>query len=252
VRRATERRAIDAAKAALADVADWLSRGGSIYSAPEGRFTPDGRLSPITSGFHRLLRVSPPQTRVVPVALMYDFMAAGRMRMFVDLAPPIENAPTLPRCELEARLRDGWLRAMRFTTTQLGAGFFVERGASEHLVFTLDELASTIERQARALSDAGRHVDARLLAPGGPRRLAPRFLAYCVRRGVAQPAGNGRWRAVPGEMEIVVAPGEVGYPRLPLAYAYNEYRDLMSLDEAGAREELPAAEEMPGRDQLGA
>ncbi len=252
VRRPAERRAIDAAKAALADVADWLTRGGSIYSAPEGRFTPDGRLSPITSGFHRLLRAAPSQTRVVPLALMYDFMTTGRMRMFVDLAPPIEDAPTLPRRELAARLHERWRRAARFTTTQLGAGFLVERGMAENPVFTLDELASAIERQARALSDAGRHVDARLLAPGGPRRLASRFLAYCARRGVAQPAGAGRYRAAPGEMEIVVAPGEVGYPRLPLAYAYNEYRDLMSLDEAGSREEPPPTAEIPGRDQLGA
>lgn len=270
VRRRAERRAIDAAKAALADVADWLARGGSVYSAPEGRFTPDGKLSPITSGFHRLLRAAPVQTRVVPIALTYDFMttgrAFGRMCMFVDLAPAITDAPALPRRELDARLRDGWLRAARFTMTQIGAGFLVERGQSEDPTFALDELVAAVEREARALAEIGRHVDARLLTPNGPRHLAECFLAFCVHHGAALPQAGDRWRAVPGTLEIVVEPGEVGYPRHPLAYAYNEYRDLLSLEQAASceessreessreessREELPGAH-MPSRDQLGA
>jgi hypothetical protein len=233
-RRGAERRAVATAKTQVAAMADWLRRGGSLYSAPEGGFSLDGRLSRITSGFHRLLRAAPAETRIVPIAVVYDFMATRRMRMFVDLAPAIERAAELPPRELDAQLYRAWRRAARFTCTQLGAGFLVERGQSADPLFTEGELAATLTQRAQALAAAGRHADARLLAPGGARRRAASFLAFAAKRGYAQPEKSGVWRATPGELDFTVAPGEVGYSRWPLAYAWNEYRDLLALDPASA------------------
>lgn len=253
VRRRAERRAIEAAKARLADAAAWLTRGGSLYSAPEGRFSPDGRLCPVTSGFHRLLRAAPEQTQIVPVAIAYDFMTTHRMRMFVDLAPPIPRANTLPRRDLDAQLHESWLRAARFTCTQLGAAFLVERTRAARPTFTRDELASALAGQAQHLASSGRHVDARLLMATGARRLAAGFLRYCIRRGYAQPTRlDGQWRAVPGELEISVAPGEVGYPSLPLAYAWNECRELLSIGESVEAPARGTTTEPPREDQMGA
>ena len=113
---------VGTAKAYLDDIAAWLRHGGSIFNGPEGRLTPDGRISPITSGMYRVLRASPPDTRVVPIALVYDFMTTRRTRLFVDLAPPIEHAPSLSRQDLFATLREAWLRAARFSCTQLASG----------------------------------------------------------------------------------------------------------------------------------
>lgn len=228
-RRRARRRAVTTAKARLAELGDWLAQGGSLYGSPEGAFAPDGRLCPVTSGFHRLLRASPTETRVVPIALVYDFMTTGRMRLCVDLAPAIEDAPLLARAEVETRLRREWLRAARFTMTQLGAAFVVEQSHAADPVFSLDELAAAVERQARCLAAAGRNIDPHLLAPGGSRGRAERFIAYCARRGLARRAGAGRWRAEPGEMTISVAWGDVGYPTQPLAYAWNEYHEMMSV-----------------------
>jgi len=230
VRRRAERRALAAAKARLAEMAAWIGAGGSIYSAPEGGFSPDGRLGVITAGFHRLLRAAPADTQVVPIAIVYDFMTARRMRMFVDLAPALARASELPSRELDARLCDAWRRAARFTCTQLGAAFLVERSQSADPTFSEAELATAIDERAAELAAAGRHVDVRLLEPTGVKRATAAFLAYAARHGVAERAGAGRWRATPGELEFTVAPGEVGYPRWPLAYAWNEYRDLLSLD----------------------
>ncbi len=245
VRRRAERRAVAAAKARLAEMAEWLRAGGSIYSAPEGGFSTHGRLGPITAGFHRLLRTAPSDTRVVPIAIVYDFMTARRMRMLVDFAPALTRASELPSRELDARLRDAWRRAARFTCTQLGAAFLVERGQSADPAFGEAELATAVAERAQTLAAAGRHVDARLLAPAGVRRAAAAFLAYAVRHGVAERAGAGRWRATPGELEFAVAPGEVGYSRWPLAYAWNEYRELLSLEAANPSPVLPSRSTEP-------
>jgi hypothetical protein len=73
-------------------------------------------------------------------------------------------------------------------------------------------------------------VDARLLFSDKVRRRVRGFLAYAARRGLVRPVGAGSWRATPGDLSISVPVGEVGYREQPLAYAWNEYRELLALD----------------------
>lgn len=225
-RRRAERRAVESVKRTLAEQSEWLWQGGSIYSAPEGKFSPDGRFSPITGGFHRVLRGAPAETRVIPVAITYDFITTCRMRMFVDLAPTIECAPSLAPRAFDATLRDAWRQAARFHCTLLGAGFLAERGgAGAH--FTTDEFAEHIGQRARALAGAGRHVDGRLLSPRGARQRARGFLAYARRHALVRQARDGGWEALPPRPMPSVPLGGVGYPVAPLAYARNELEEML-------------------------
>src|SRR5262249_37250140 len=162
-RRRAERRTVESAKDYLAGIAAWLWQGGSLYNAPEGRLSPDGRLSRITSGLHRVLHRSPPDTRILPIAVVYDFMTARRPRIFVDLAPAIERAPELPPRELDARLRNAWLRAARFTASQMASGYLMDQARAPSTAFTRAELAGVLSVQARRLAEIGRNVDTRLL-----------------------------------------------------------------------------------------
>src|SRR6266851_151140 len=153
----------------LADLDAWLWRGGSLYASAEGQLSPLGLLSPISAAFHRLMRAAPPETSVVPIFLIYDFMTTQQLRIFVDLGPTIERAPTLPPAELDAQLRERWLAAATFTCTQLGSGFLAQAGYSSLSSFTLQDLASSIHAQAKSLAAAGRYVDQRLLDLRGAR-----------------------------------------------------------------------------------
>lgn len=153
-------------EAQIAAGAQWLWQGGSLYGAPEGVLSPDGTLSPITAGLHRLLRASPPETRLVPIFVIYDFMTTRRPRIFVDFAPAIAQAPGLTSAELNARLRRAWPQSAHFTCTQLASGFLSQASDAGARPFTLAELAEHIERRAAELAAAGRHVDRRLLRPG--------------------------------------------------------------------------------------
>jgi hypothetical protein len=218
----------------LATLSAWLREGGALFGAPEGQLSPDGRLSPISAGFHRLVRHGPDRLTVVPIVISYDFMTVRRPCMFVDVGQPIETGAAGSPTELDASLRLAWLRAGRFTTTQLASGFLVEQSRSAAPSFTLGDLATALADRAARLHASGRHVDTRLLRLGRPERLARAYLGYARRRGLMQPDGAGRYVPSLGDLSISVAPREVGYHQQPLAYAYNELGELLSLDAPGS------------------
>jgi len=240
-RRRAERRVVETAKAELEAIAGWMRRGGSLYGSPEGRLSPDGRISPITSGLHRILREAHPETRLVTIMIVYDFMTTHRRRMFVTLAPPIERVPQIPQRTLDEVLRHAWLRSARFTCTQLGAAFLVRRAQNAQLgaePFTLDECIDAIAAEARSLLEQGRQVDRRLLTKRGARERVRGFLAFATRRGYIQPAGRGHWLATPGDLTVDVPAWDVGYRDFPLGYAWNEYNEMLTVSEPLA---LPGA-----------
>ena len=83
---------------------------------------------------------------------MYDFMTVGRIRIFVDFAPTIENASLLPSNELDTRLRQAWLRSARITSTQLASGFLVNAEREGLSSFTLDDIVANMYHQAIMLA----------------------------------------------------------------------------------------------------
>src|SRR6185312_8032141 len=114
-------------KQQLADLSAWLQAGGSLLGSPEGQLSPDGKLKPINSALHRILRDTPPDTRIIPIYLTYDYMTTRRrIFIFIDIAPAIEDATTLAPEVLNAQLRRAWLCSARFTCTQLASGFIME------------------------------------------------------------------------------------------------------------------------------
>jgi hypothetical protein len=238
VRRAARRRLVALVKRQIEDLAAQLWQGGSLYGSPEGGLSPDGRISSITSGWHRLLRAAPADTTVLPVYTMYDFMTVRRPRLFIDVAPAIERAPALPHDEQDARLREAWLGAARFTCSQLASGFLVRRSEAGAAPFTLEDLATAVRRDALALVAVGLHIDRRMLRQRSARWVAAGYLAYVARRGLVQRAGQGRWIPTVGSLKVAVPVGEVGYRDLPLAYAWNELQQLLAQDPA-ASEPLP-------------
>jgi hypothetical protein len=228
-RRHIERRVVARVHAWLDDIATCLWRNGSFFGSPEGQLSPDGRISPLHAGFERIVRAAPPDLRIVPIALSYDFMTTGRRHAFVDFAPALEYAPKLPRAELASRLRRAWLWHAHFTCTQLASGFILQRRADACLEFTLSDLACALYQQAQALREAGRAVDPRLLHLSSATQRARGYLAYIEQRGLIRRIAPDCWRIIFDELTIKVGPREVAYHDVPLLYAYNELQDLLSV-----------------------
>jgi hypothetical protein len=226
-RRQVERAALATIKEQMADITAWLNSGGSLYTAPEGVLSPDGRLSQITSGFHRIIRAAP-DVRIQPIAITYDFMTA-RPRLFVDLGPQIEHPAALSTGELDVLLRERWLKVARFSMTQLGARFLVEAEHSR-AVFTSDDLAEDVTALAATLAAGGRNVDRRVLWPSGARRLAASYLRYAHRHGLVMPTREDCWVTTNHASATEVRYEDVGYRAAPLAYAWNELGEMLSVE----------------------
>ncbi|HEV2583049.1 MAG TPA: hypothetical protein VGT44_19470 [Ktedonobacteraceae bacterium] len=228
VRRPIQQRHVTRIKSELAELDEWLWGGGSLYSSPEGHLTPNGRFSSINAAFHRLMRAAPPDTRVVPIVLIYDFMTTQRLRIFIDFAPAIEHTPALPLDKLDAALLTAWRRYARFTCTQLASGFLRQASQEGLTAFSLDDLAKNIHVQANRLALEGRLVDARLLSLRGARKRARSYLAYAERRLLVQKDRHGAYLPTVAESPMRLRPREVGYDQAPLAYACNELEDMLA------------------------
>ena len=229
MRRPLERRMITRIKESIIELNTWVSNGGSLFGSPEGRLSPDGKVSPINSGLHRILRHSPSDTRIVPISIMYDFMSVGRMLIFIDFAPTIENASMLPSSELDSRLHLAWLRSARITSTQLVSGFLVNVEREGLSSFTIDDVVDNVYHQAVKLAKTGRNVDHYLLTLNQTRKRAIDFLAYAERHKLIHRIGKGTWTPTFNEAAIQVRPREVGYDQSPLIYAWNELQEILSI-----------------------
>lgn len=230
-RRHLERHVVARIHKQINEVAAYLWHDGSIFGSPEGQLSPDGHLSSIHAGFHRIVRLAPPDLCVLPVAMIYDFMTNRRPRIFIDFAPAIEHAPSLSPRDLDKQLRCAWLHHAHFTCTQLASGFLLERQQSCALTFTLHDLAHAVLQQASALLAAGRKVDPRLLRPAAAVRRARGYLAYIERRGLVRRCSPESWCITFDRLVIEVGPREVAYNDVPLLYAYNELQDLLTCGE---------------------
>ncbi len=226
-RRPLEGLVIARVKDDLADLDKWLWSGGSLYGSPEGQLSPDGKLSAINSGLHRLIYATPPDTRIIPIFIIYDFMTVQKLRIYVDLASAIEHAPELPQKELDTQIRRAWLQTARFTCTQLASGFLMRTSRAGIASFTLDELVDDLHQHAVTLSEAGRHVDQLLLQPRKVRKRAAGFLEYAAKHGLARRMGNHTWVPTVTETVMNVRPREVGFDQAPLMYAWNELQEML-------------------------
>lgn len=229
VRRPIQQRHVTRIKGELAELDEWLWSGGSLYSSLEGHLSPDGRFSPINAAFHRLMRAAPPDTRVVPIVLIYDFMTTQRPRIFIDFAPAIEHTPALPLGELDTAIHSAWRQCARFTCTQLASGFLRQASQEGLAVLSVDDLAKNIHVQANRLASQGRHVDVRLLSLRGARKRAKGYLAYAERHALVQRNGHGAYIPTTAEPPMQLRPREVGYDQAPLTYACNELEDMLAL-----------------------
>ena len=225
--RRAELRALATVKRQLADCVDWLRVGGSLYTSPEGHLSPDGRVSAFRAGLTRVLRDAPPDTRVQPIAIVYDFMTTGRVRMWIDLAPAIEGGATMTHHDLEQALRAAWMSVARFTCTQVASALLLARAEQGQRATQVDDLEASILTWARELAAAGRQVDPSLLSVEGVHHRLASYLTFAELRGIIRHYGDSIALTPDQPADIVVATGGVGYHTAPLRYAANEAREMV-------------------------
>jgi len=236
----------------LMTIAQYIHAGGSLWGAPEGGISSDGYIGAVAASAHRFVRDCPPALCIVPISISYDFMTTRRPGIFVNVAPVIEHAPLLMQHTLDKQLSDAWRRHMYFTCTQLASGFLVQASRTGMLQFTLDDITRSVEQQASILAQASRLVDTQLLHPRTARKLVTGYLRYAQRQGLIRRNGRTSWIPTIGSLTVEVRPGEHGYEQNPLAYAWNELQELLSvpMSLAGPVVETPPIPQYRRQDRL--
>ena len=249
-RRPAVRHAILEIERQIGELADCLRSGHSLYTSPEGRLSPDGRLSPIPGGLARLLEVAPEDTRVQPIAIVYDFIHTGRARAFVDVASPSKTAHSFRRKSLPSGCgRHGWERCAS------PAHSWPQASSSPRRRSQTQAGRSTNSPMMWAHGHAISHKADDMLIPGcfSHEAYLSEWQAMCatlLRRKLVRRVARNRWQFATQLLPIQVAPGDVGYKYDQLTYAWNELQDMLSLPSAVAPEQVHAAASELGEESL--
>ena len=191
-----------------------LDAGDSLYLAPEGGLETDGRFAEAKAGLFRIIATARAPI-VLPVNLTYDFMATGRIKVFLTIGKELHGVKGWPRARLEQEIIDEISRMGTVTFSQLAAAG-MRRLADPDGIIHAGKLRGEILRKGMELSRDGLRVDPDLFDPDWFSRRWRRFLAYARRRRLF--GLIGAW--IVGDRDAMFAPGS------PFTYAANELAEL--------------------------
>ena len=174
----------------LADFAGLLDAGHSLYFAPEGATSEDGRFGRIRDGGRAILRLAARDHPVLPVALSYDALAPGRLRAVVHVGALLPEVDAASATCFASALRQAIARLYPITASHLIARYL----AAGPERFATEDLAAWIERGRDAVVAAGHTADP-LLARGRLGALAQQRLHWLRARGIVARESK-QWRNV--------------------------------------------------------
>jgi 1-acyl-sn-glycerol-3-phosphate acyltransferase len=207
----TGRKHLPRIQAQLNHFSSLIDRGRDLYWTPEGGLGQDGHLEPFRAGFYRIVAGSRADVRIVPMAVVYDFMTSGRTRCFVRLGPELAVDRSLGRKAVEQQARLGILRQLTLDAGHLAAAVLRELppGAGPRL----EDFESSFIAHARRYRRLGVALDPRLTMRWTlPRRLR-QLHAYAHEQGI--------WDVQAGR--VLVRQG-LDHPRM--RYVLNELLDI--------------------------
>lgn len=157
----------NAVETQLQRFAQCLNHGNSVFFAPEGSISYDGRFGRIRAGSYRLVHMARTPPWIQPVAFGYDVFVPGRSRFVVRLGEHFRADRSLRRRDFDATLRDRILSLAPVTPSHLLASFlshgpdtFTER----HVVDWLSTTVSELRAQRRSLDPAFTTTDIEAIA----------------------------------------------------------------------------------------
>lgn len=181
-----------AIEAQLAQFAHLLDAGRIVYLAPEGANSENGRLRRMRDGAWRICRLAVAAPAVLPVALSYDPIRAGRLRAVVRIGSPLRGLDLSDRRKFDATLRHEILKLCPVTPSHLASRFLVAGPAR----FTTHDLCDWLDHAARAVADAGLTLDPLLARGARLQALAAGRLAWLARKRLVRRDGpwwRNRW-----------------------------------------------------------
>lgn len=198
---------------------DLLERGETIQLAPEGAVSKDGTFARIRAGLHVLLNRPRTLVRVLPVGITYDFMTAGRQKVFVNVGQEMTDLRALRPADASARVGEAILAESTITASQLASQLLLEIRSRGGGVLSRRRLRDYVADEAKVWSKARLFVDPRLLNSRDLDRRMDEYIDYCCRSGELLSNGDDFYRVpAPGRS----APPAWAKPEGAISYTNNE------------------------------
>lgn len=168
--------------------AELLDGGRVVYFAPEGRNSRDGRFGRILAGPWQVVQRATAQPPILALALSYDPLRAGRLRVIVNVGTPLASYDASSRRLFDTTIKRRIRRLYRLNASHLISRFLVAGPAT----FTTDELAGWLERARDRLVTANVALDPELAA-SRTELLASERVDWLRRKALVAPTATG-WR----------------------------------------------------------
>jgi len=172
----------------LGSFAALLDRGHAVYMAPEGTISPTGRFGRVRAGPWRVSRRRATPALILPLAVSYDALGPGRLRVVVHGAAPMRNPDLSDQCRFGDMLRKTLLRLCVLTPSHLLA-WWVCHGPER---FAETDLVRWLERGRDAAHHAGIGLDPLWLRISGA-ALAKERLQWMRRKRLLERGADGTW-----------------------------------------------------------
>lgn len=203
--------------AQLRGFAALLDAGHSVYFSPEGVISADGRFGRVRGGLRRLCRLAVAPPRLLPVALSYDGLGPGRLRVIMQVGELLKAPDTTDSAGFSAAVRATVLELLQVNPSHLLAAYLSSGPAS----FTTGEFLDWWQHALTAIGRRGLHQDP-LLTQADPDKLPQQRLRWLQRKALLR-LTQGRWQnAWPRETRA-------GWqtPAQRVMYFANAFGDLM-------------------------
>ncbi len=207
--------------------ANILNRGKTLFLAPEGELSPDGKLCPIRGSLNRLVKMSRQAVKILPMNISYDFMTTGRMKIFLNIGQEILDTERLPKAELECWVKDSLLKLNVVTMSQIGSYSLYREATKGNDVLLEESWQGELASLAQKVEKAGLVVNRALLEERTFNRNFTDFLGYCLRNGQLASTSPGKLQI---NRERILDTSSIGYVTNPVYYCHNEFKTLLGSD----------------------
>lgn len=202
----------------LSTFAKRLDEGRCVYFAPEGTISVTGYFGRVRHGLHDILeRVNVPPL-VLPVALSYDALAPGRLRVVVNIGKPSRSFVNLTRAGVAKQVRSQVLGLYTVTLSHLFARFLRQAHGS----FGFSDVRTWCDEAISHMREDHVPLDPLLSKSDKMDRAIEARLAWLRRKGILRKAGMAFQSDRPPE----VSPGWRGI--WPMIYYLNNGLNCVS------------------------
>ena len=176
----------------LETLAHSMDGGDTLWFAPEGAVTLDGKVMRLRNGLYTLLTRAREDARILPANVTYDFMTnKRRMTACLAIGPELNDLRSLERGEQARQVARALALQTTVTMSQLGSKRLLAHLQSQAYLFDPETEARLLQAEVRRLARLGAWVQRDLLTVSGLRRRLRSFIAYAEAQGLLMPDEEG-------------------------------------------------------------